>query len=45
MIGYDSKKYKISYGKNSISQKILSKLNKIKYGIEEDIFNWIHKIK
>tara|TARA_B100000287_G_scaffold435204_1_gene502400 strand:+ start:2959 stop:4011 length:1053 start_codon:yes stop_codon:yes gene_type:complete len=45
MIGYDSKKYKISYGENSISQKILSKLNKIKYGIDKDIFNWVHKIK
>ena len=44
MIGHDSKKYEISYGENSISQKILLKLNKIKYGIDDDIFNWVHKI-
>ena len=44
MIGHDSKKYEISYGENSISQKILSKLNKIKYGIDDDLFNWVHKI-
>ncbi len=45
MIGYESKKYEISHVSNTLSDKILSKLNKIKYGIDDDIFNWINKIK
>ena len=45
MIGYESKKNEISHVSNTLSDKILSKLNKIKYGIDDDIFNWINKIK
>ncbi len=45
MIGYESKKYEIPHVSNTLSDKILSKLNKIKYGIDDDIFNWVNKIK
>jgi len=30
---------------NSLAHKILDKLNDIKYGLDEDIFNWVHKLK
>ena len=45
MIGYKSKKYKIPEVHNSLALKILNKLNDIKYGLGEDIFNWVHKLK
>ena len=45
MIGYKSKKYKIPGVPNSLAHKILDKLNDIKYGLDEDIFNWVHKLK
>ena len=45
MIGFKSKKYKIPEVPNSLALKILNKLNDIKYGLGEDIFNWVHKLK